>query len=156
MDSEVYAYCQSGLKTSTLVLNDRYDIKLVRLFHVAVHKDKQYILEIYILVGDKFISIGLLGFMHFKEELNLFERSDCNNKFFDKSQKDNVITLRLKNFEEPMYIYKSEAKGIVSLLDKVFINYTLQSILEIKIKICKNHLFELMSNEEIYQLEDNN
>ena len=89
--------------------------------------NKRYAKKILLCIEDNIFLDDLASIFLFKAELSLFNLNDKQSTYFELRERnitnENVKSLYLKNYKEDIYITKSVAKAIVSLLNIAYNSY---------------------------------
>jgi hypothetical protein len=139
MDEIIEKQSGNSIIITDVVLNNQKNIRLLRGYEEDYNNKKRYMRNIVIMIEDEFITSNIADTMLLKEELNLFEKGDDQNKFFKITTRtvDKKIMISLKltlTNKKDIFISKSEAKAICKLFDMSLQGYSFARLLEFETK----------------------
>ena len=161
MDELIFRDEVNKPEITVVPLNNKHNISLLRAFEVNIKTQKKYMRNIVFMVQNEFITDNMTDSVLLKEELQLFDKGDAQNSFFQlRSRKINgnaVFSLALElSSGKTIHISKSEAKAMVSLWNMAMTGYSFSRVLEFETQqtiqswtqtLYKNHVLELKNNE---------
>ena len=123
-------------------LNKDEKIYLLRAY--LIEKNKKYLKGFAILVKNTLFAANFADTVLAFEELNLFDRGDAKNKFFEIVEHQKIKNLQLKINGSNTFIPRSSAKAMYKIYNLSFAGYSLARLLEDEYRFTPQNLAQLL------------
>ena len=123
-------------------LNHDKKIYLLRAF--LKDNNRKYLKSFAILVENTLFAANFADTVLLAEELNMFDKGDSKNKFFEivEHQKNKNLKLKIKGLK--IFISRSEAKAMYKIYNLSFAGYSLMRLLEDEYQFTPQNLSKLL------------
>jgi len=143
MDERIeYEIYDKNIIITKVPLNRDKEIYLLRAF--SIENKKKYLRNFAILVQNILFASNFADTVLLLEELNLFDKGDPKNKFFETTEHQKVKNLRLQINDIKIFISRSEAKAIYKIYNLSFLGYSLTRLLEAEYQFTPQNLAQLL------------
>jgi len=143
MDEIIENYVANGeIFINKTTLNRDKNIYLLRAF--LRENNKKYLKSFAILVENTLFTANVADTVLLFEELNLFDKGDVKNKFFEVTEHQKIKNLKLKIKGLKIFISRSEAKAMYKIYNLSFLGYSTNRLLEDEYQFTPQNLARLL------------
>jgi len=145
MDEIIESYVSDGeiFINKTPLIRDK-NIYLLRAF--LIENNKKYLKSFAILVENTLFAANFADTTLAFEELNLFDKGDVKNKFFEVVEHQKVKNLKLKIKGLKIFISRSQARAMCRIYNLSFLGYSTNRLLEDEYQFTPQNLANLLLN----------